>query len=1027
LALSVLMITTVVGASSGASLVPSAAAATATPASHAASSAGKPDLLPVYGQSPTATITSHMGKPVLQSSVNVQKNLISAKGTGYSGYSSAKAANVTALTPNVNLVILPPKSAHTPSTASPSTATCPTGGCQNPGDGYCFPGSCANLDYHNGPVMRNVQFVLDFWPGCGSSGCYNSCNGQFYYDGPGIGGVDDCHYIFLQELYFQDFCGSIGGAGLGAVIDQYQDSSGNHLTSCVDFGGSASESSGGYSVSYTYDNSGYPGNDCSGAAYSGLPSCLSGGDIQNSANTIGRDVGCSEDGVTCMVLVFTAYGEPQQGFYPGHDLQYCAYHTYDTYFQFPSFYTTVWSSQPDAYWAGGSCGAGVPSPTGDPAGDLEVSPVSHESDEAITDPQLNAFYHTDTAHEIGDECAYDFVGTQSFDGSNFHLGSTSFYDPFELQSEWSNYNGGCTLSLNGAPTFVEVTLTPDSSSGTAAQSWTFPFWYIEAGSPVFYSVTSTSVASYPSGSTIGVWQTPDEYTALVPSCGGNGCLASGSGYSFCFDVNCYFQDFYDTATYGTTTSLSYYYYEMLEQTPSMNVIDGGSPPSVDIFWSAPAPTCTSSPCNAGDGAADAYQGLYATLPISPSTADIFAVWGSSASVPTCDPSGIHLVGKILEPYCGTNFGAMPSERWDTGIVSGICLFTCSTDISVSGEFAVGSINYWNQYLDNFAYTVKDGGSPTAPTVSTTQFGKTASVTASTSGTSAWLDSGSTYSATTKLGGSTSTERWYIVSGESPGTVTGSVTVSFVYYHQYLDTFKYTIVGGGSPTAPVVKIVQFGASQSVTATTAGVLRWVDAGSAFSAPTKLIGSTATERWFTNSATGTVTGSLTKNFMYYHQYLDTFKYTIVGGGSPTAPVVKIVQFGASQSVTATTAGVLRWVDAGSTYKYTNPLGGSTSTERWVTTTATGTIAASATINPTYNHQYYVTFAVSPSGAGTVPPNSWFNAGATVSIHATANSGHTFKSWSSTNPSITFASSTSASTKMTVGGSGTVTATFT
>src|SRR4029077_12697482 len=144
----------------------------------------------------------------------------------------------------------------------------------------------------------------------------------------------------------------------------------------------------------------------------------------------------------------------------------------------------------------------------------------------------------------------------------------------------------------------------------------------------FYSVNNFFVTS-PGGSSLGVWQTPDAYTALVPSCGSNGCLALNSGYSFCTDMACNFQDQFVTTVSGQTSFLQYYYYELLEQQPYQNVIGGGSPPAMNIAYQVP-PTCTANPCNQ-NGLSDTTQGFSANLPVSPSTADIFPVWGSTAT------------------------------------------------------------------------------------------------------------------------------------------------------------------------------------------------------------------------------------------------------------------------------------------------------------------------------------------------------------------------------------------------------------
>jgi PKD repeat protein len=80
----------------------------------------------------------------------------------------------------------------------------------------------------------------------------------------------------------------------------------------------------------------------------------------------------------------------------------------------------------------------------------------------------------------------------------------------------------------------------------------------------------------------------------------------------------------------------------------------------------------------------------------------------------------------------------------------------------------------------------------------------------------------------------------------------------------------------------------------------------------------------------------------------------------------------------------------------------------------------------------QYQVTFAISPSGAGSTTPSTppsdpavWEDAGP-LSVFASANSGYAFSSWSSNTQSITFSNAYSASTTATLNGPGTVTANY-
>jgi hypothetical protein len=83
--------------------------------------------------------------------------------------------------------------------------------------------------------------------------------------------------------------------------------------------------------------------------------------------------------------------------------------------------------------------ATTPSPNNSVDGDAATSVASHELTEAITDPQLNAWFASSGA-EIGDLCAWQFGsntwGTNNANQSwNGHL--------YELQLEWDNHTNSC--------------------------------------------------------------------------------------------------------------------------------------------------------------------------------------------------------------------------------------------------------------------------------------------------------------------------------------------------------------------------------------------------------------------------------------------------------------------------------------------------------------------------------------------------------------------------------------------------------
>ena len=156
-------------------------------------------------------------------------------------------------------------------------------------------------------------------------------------------------------------------------------------------------------------------------------------------------------------------------------------------------------------------------------------------------------------------------------------------------------------------------------------------------------------------------------------------------------------------------------------------------------------------------------------------------------------------------------------------------------------------------------------------------------------------------------------------------------------------------------------------------------------------------------------------------------TVTYSVVGGGSPTAPVFYYVLGGVAKSLTLTKTAKAVKVDAGSAWFVSpNPLGGSGLSQRWYSTQSLSGTASTTTIVFAFQHQYYLTMKVSSSTAGSVTPSSgWQNAGVTITVKATAKTGHTFKSW--TGSGTGSYTGTSATHTITMNSAITETATFT
>jgi hypothetical protein len=154
-------------------------------------------------------------------------------------------------------------------------------------------------------------------------------------------------------------------------------------------------------------------------------------------------------------------------------------------------------------------------------------------------------------------------------------------------------------------------------------------------------------------------------------------------------------------------------------------------------------------------------------------------------------------------------------------------------------------------------------------------------------------------------------------------------------------------------------------------------------------------------TSGAAGMPTGdTATASFTVRAPVTMAVSYSIVGGGSPTAPVFHYVLNGVSKSLTLSNTSKSVSTDAGSAWWVTtNPLGGSNSSQRWYSAQQLTGTASATTIKFMFQHQYYLTMKASPTGASTIAPTSdWYNSGQKVTITANVNHPHPLRGWTGT-----------------------------
>jgi hypothetical protein len=188
---------------------------------------------------------------------------------------------------------------------------------------------------------------------------------------------------------------------------------------------------------------------------------------------------------------------------------FCAYHSFISV----TGGTIVYANDP--YVNGLNCDFGEQHPNNNPSDATIGGGLAHEHSEAVTDPQLNAWYDSKN-REVGDKCR-TFKETTEFgpplgtapDGAKYNQVLNG--DLYWYQQEWSNAAGACEQRATTTPTVTKVTPasghkaggTPVTITGTRfANPATVHFGANPATGVTVHSSTSITAVS-PAGS-IGI-------------------------------------------------------------------------------------------------------------------------------------------------------------------------------------------------------------------------------------------------------------------------------------------------------------------------------------------------------------------------------------------------------------------------------------------------------------------------------------------------------------------------------------------
>jgi PKD repeat protein len=294
------------------------------------------------------------------------------------------------------------------------------------------PSPSCNLTYHGGSVVHTNETHLIFWAPGGYSVSAN--------------------YLGLTEQYLGDVAADSGRATNPYAVDtQYTDAGGNIS----------------YSQTYgeeTTDTDAFPtaatGCTLQGVSTACLTETQEAKELDGFLKAKGLPTGLGniyflvlpEKVQTCFDD-FSACGPYGPGVpdSSGNTSEYCAYHTsFDL-----TNGLTLWANMPDGSVSG--CNV-INSPPNGPA-DTLIDSLSHEHNETITDPNLDAWYDVNGSGENGDKCNFTFgpdLGSTATGGYDVLIN----HNPYEIQPEWSNAITGCAMTyLTVAPT-ARFTVSP---------------------------------------------------------------------------------------------------------------------------------------------------------------------------------------------------------------------------------------------------------------------------------------------------------------------------------------------------------------------------------------------------------------------------------------------------------------------------------------------------------------------------------------------------------------------------------------
>lgn len=244
-------------------------------------------------------------------------------------------------------------------------------------------------------------------------------NGISYHGGPLILGTTNVYYIWYGNwsgnnapILLQNLASSIGGSPYYNINTTYYNGSSQRVSNAVRF------------AAYANDNYSQGANLTDSSVQAVVSSAITSGRLPNDPNGV------------YFVLTSKDVNETS-----GFCTQYCGWHTRGTIAGSDIKYSFVG----DAARCPSACSIQSTSPNGNVGADAMASVIAHELEEAVTDPDLNAWYDF-RGYENADKCAWTFGTTYTAPNGSLYNMVLGGYQ-YMIQRNWVNASGGyCSLS-----------------------------------------------------------------------------------------------------------------------------------------------------------------------------------------------------------------------------------------------------------------------------------------------------------------------------------------------------------------------------------------------------------------------------------------------------------------------------------------------------------------------------------------------------------------------------------------------------